>query len=106
MDALVIKLNVIQNRIHLEHEATIDAFSYIQMGKPNKKFITKTKNFTILIENSRYLYLYEQGRPRDQNKKQCLVDLDRDNSDIIGYQIVNNETLFICTMKCMYKIVL
>lgn len=107
IDALVIKFDIIQNKINLIHVDTIDAFAYVQTGKINKKFITRTDELTILIENSKHVYLYSQGKYRDQNKWQYVISLDHhqdSNDEIIGYQIIKNNLLFICTMNRLYQI--
>jgi hypothetical protein len=110
--------------LKIEEIGVIDGFSYIQMGKQNKRFLTFSSNlkYAAIAENKKLVFVYQARRAfqKHPNGKafHTLVEIpaenseiEKDGTEIIGIQFVsvdsNNTHLFILTaMGTLWKIVL
>ncbi|CAF3828200.1 unnamed protein product, partial [Rotaria magnacalcarata] len=96
------------------HEATLNAFGYVQASKQNRKFLSTPTDYSYaLISDSRiHLYIYKQNTPTsnlpgtslrnrktgkvvDSIAKQHMISLENHN-EILGL-ITTNEQTFILT---------
>lgn len=86
--------------IHIQHEATFDAFAFVQASKRDGRFTLHDPNFkfTSIIESSRNAYIYFNHEDKRTVEVQTLIDLTQGNDvDIIGAQLVLDDTLMVLT---------
>ncbi|CAF3218696.1 unnamed protein product [Rotaria socialis] len=116
VDGLIWHINSITSNDQLPwtHEATLNAFGYVQASKQNRKFISTPTDYSYaLISDTRtHLYIYKQNTPTsnlpgtslrnrktgkvvDSIAKQHMISLENHN-EILGL-ITTNEQTFILT---------
>lgn len=86
--------------IQIQHEATFDAFAFVQASKRDGRFILHDPNlnFSSIIESSRNAYIYFHHDDRRIIEAQTLIDLTQGNDvDVIGAQLLLANTLMILT---------
>lgn len=86
--------------IQIQHEATFDAFAFVQASKRDGRFIHYDPNFdfTSIIESNRNAYIYFHHDDKRTIEVQTLIDLTLGNDvDVIGAQLLLENTLMILT---------
>jgi hypothetical protein len=100
VDGLVFTFTEQGPTVQIEHVATFDAFGFVQASKRDARFIRHDPvfNFASIIESNRNAYIYYHHQDKRLEEVQTLVDLTKgQNVDIIGVQLVLENTLMILT---------
>ncbi|KAI7888350.1 uncharacterized protein EV154DRAFT_448062 [Mucor mucedo] len=101
VDGLVFSFTeTVDHRIEIKHEATFDAFAFVQASKRDGRFTLHDPNFnfTSIIESSRNAYIYFHHDDKRKIEVQTLIDLTQGNDvDVIGAQLLLDDTLMILT---------
>lgn len=83
VDVAVFK--IIDSSLATAHLYTLNAFAFIQSGKPRKKFTAFAENLAALCESSGSLYVYRMDSIGDNIARQYLVNIGDD--DVLGLVI-------------------
>ncbi|KAK4512373.1 Zinc resistance conferring protein [Mucor velutinosus] len=100
VDGLVFTLTEVEDKIQIEHTATLDAFAFVQASKRDARFIHHDADlhFASIIESSRNAYLYYHHDDKRLEEVQTLVDLTQGHDvDIMGAQVVHERALLVLT---------
>jgi hypothetical protein len=114
VDGLIWQLNdiTIENDVPWRHEATLNAFGYVQASKQNRKFISISpdSSYALIVDMRTHLYLYKQqacasnlpgaslrnrktGQTVEHIAKQHMISLEN-HQDIRGVW-TNHEHIYI-----------
>lgn len=85
----------------VNHEYTFPGFGYVEASKGNKKFCVAPVNgtYVAILENTRYIFLYERPKFRSKIGKQWLLDLGPDSLPIMGAAATNRHLIVLCKNK-------
>ena len=100
VDGLVFEVREVDGKVEFTHEATFDAFAFVQASKRDARFDLHDPHFyfTSIIESSRDAYIYFRHDDKRDIETQTLIDLTQgDRVDVLGAQLVLEKTLMILT---------
>lgn len=101
VDGLVFKVEEEDgNTIKITHDATFDAFAFVQASKRDGRFVLFDPHyhFTSIIESGRNAYIYFHHDDKRTIEMQTLVDLTLGHHvDVIGAQLILQDQLMILT---------
>ncbi|CAO3621114.1 unnamed protein product [Mucor hiemalis] len=99
VDGLVFKVEEDANlNIHITHEATFDAFAFVQASKRDGRFVLFDPHyhFTSIIESGRNAYIYFHHDDKRVIEMQTLVDLTLGHQiDVLGAQLMENNLMIL-----------
>ena len=108
VDLLVFELNNNDDKNNLTHVSSFDAFGYIIAGKSDRKYVTFTSDWAIIIESNRRVFFYKANPLHRSHSEQYVLDLGLvydDASEILGFKIVEDEkVLVILTENSIFTI--
>lgn len=91
VDVAVFK--ILDSSLATVHLYTLNAFAFIQSGKPRKKFTAFAENLAIICESSGSLYIYRMDYVEDNIARQYLVNLGDD--EVFGLMIEDDNKLLV-----------
>jgi len=80
------------------HIYTLNAFAFIQAGKPRKRFIGFAKDMAVLAEGKDLVYVYRMDGITENEARQVLVSLGKDRR-ILGMRIIEENNIVILTSE-------
>jgi hypothetical protein len=93
---------ILDKSLNTIHEYTLNAFAFIQSGKPRKKFIAFAENLAVLAESSGSLYIYRMNKIEDNLARQYLVELGKE--EVLGLTIDEAHTILALVPKKLITI--